>query len=90
MEMRLFGIGVAMGIYLWLTKRWVKSGKLDSRRAAAVWHSLFFALAGFAVTLIAVLSIESRIRFVSASAETLSLRELLMGLGGALLLGTWG
>ncbi|MFC1678849.1 signal peptidase I [Elusimicrobiota bacterium] len=90
METRLFWIGVAMGIYVWLSRRWIKSGKLDTRLRTAAWHALFDGLAGFGITLILVLSIESRIRLVSVSPGTMSIRELLISLGGALLAAGWG
>ena len=90
MEARLFWIGVGMGLYAWLTRRWLKDGTLDSKGRAAAWHGLFLALAGFAVMLILVLSVESRLRFVSAAAGILSAREVLAGLGGAALLGSFG
>lgn len=86
MEARLFWIGVTMGAYAWATKRW-KAG-LDGRKAAAAWHGLFYALAGFAVTLVAVLSIESRM--FPAASGSVSLRELLPGVVGGLVLGFWG
>ena len=90
METRLFFIGVAMGAYAFATRRWTKTGKLDSRTATALWHGLFYLLAGFGITLVAVLSIESRVRFVDAASGVLSAREILTGLLGGLLLGTWG
>jgi signal peptidase I len=90
METRLFFIGVAMGVYAYATRRWSKSGKLDSRMAASLWHALFYLLAGFGITLVAVLSIESRVRFVDAASGVLTMREILTGLVGGLLLGTWG
>lgn len=77
-----------MGAYAFASRKW--SDKLDSRMATAVWHALFYFLAGFGITLVAVLSIESRVRFVEASAGVLSIRELLTGLVGGLILGTWG
>jgi signal peptidase I len=88
MEERLFWIGITMGAYAWATKRWRPMGKLDDRKPAAAWHALFYALAGFALTLVAVLSIESR---MSPSASGLiSIREVLSGLAGAAALGLWG
>ena len=89
MEARLFWIGVAMFGYAWLTKRWLAEGKLEDKGRAASWHALFFGLAGFAVMLILVLSVESRIH-ISAAAGSLSLREILAGLGGGAALGLFG
>jgi len=90
METRLFWIGVAMGVYVWLTRRWSREGRLDDRARTACWHALFLFLAGFGVTLIAVLSIQSRIRFVSVAPGTMSLREIGLSLVGGLLLGGIG
>lgn len=90
METRLLCIGVAMAVYVFLSRRWIKSGRLDTRGRTASWHALFWALAGFGVTLILVLSIESRIRLVNVTPGTLSVRELLISLGGALLAAGFG
>lgn len=90
MEARLFWIGVFMGAYAWLTRRWTASGRLDTKGRAAAWHALFFGLAGFAVMLILVLSVESRLRFVSAAAGVLSWREVLVGLAGGTVLALFG
>jgi len=87
MEERLFLIGFAMGAYAWLTRRWTESGRLDRPAFAVFWHAVFFAIAGFAVTMIAMLSIESR-RF-SAPDGLLSSRQLLPSLCGAGVLGLW-
>lgn len=90
MEARLFWIGVAMFGYAWLSKRWSASGKLEDKLRAALWHALFLGLAGFSIMLIAVLSVESRLKFVGASAGSLSLREVLAGLAGGGLLAAFG
>ncbi|MFH1725170.1 MAG: signal peptidase I [Elusimicrobiota bacterium] len=90
METRLFWIGLVMGGYAWITRRWTRSGRLDTRAGTASWHALFFALAGFALTLVGVLWLESRGRFSSAVPGMLTPRELWAGLTGALLLGSWG
>jgi signal peptidase I len=90
MEARLFWIGIAMFGYAWASKRWTASGRLEDPRRAALWHALFLGLAGFSVMLIAVLSVESRLKFVGAAAGSLSLREVLAGLAGGALLGLFG
>jgi len=84
MEARLFWIGVAMGLYAWLTRRCIKTGRLDTRTSTALWHALFYAMAGFAVVLIAVLSIESRVHITKASFGVLGLREFMPSIGGAI------
>jgi signal peptidase I len=83
MEARLFWIGVGMGLYAWLTRRWSKAGRFDTRLSAALWHALFYAMAGFAVVLIAVLSIESRVHVAKASFGFWGLREFMPSFGGA-------
>jgi signal peptidase I len=88
MEERLFVIGIAMGAYAWLTRRWTDDGKLDHRWFAVFWHALFLGLAGFAITLVAVLSMESR-RF-SAPGGMFSYRQLIPALCGAGVLGLFG
>ncbi|TPW21189.1 MAG: signal peptidase I [Elusimicrobia bacterium] len=90
MEARLFWIGIAMFAYAWFTKRWTASGRLDDKLRASLWHALFLGLAGFSVTLIAVLSVESRLKFVGASAGSLSWREVVAGFVGGSLLGAFG
>lgn len=90
MEARLFWIGVAMYGYAWVSKRWSAAGRLDDPRRAALWHGVFLGLAGASVMLIAVLSVESRLKFVGAAAGALSMREVVAGLGAAALLGAFG
>jgi signal peptidase I len=87
MEERLFLIGFAMGAYAWLTRRWNENGRLDKPWFAVVWHAVFFAIAGFALTMIAMLSMESR-RF-SAPEGLFSPRQLWPSLCGAAVLGLW-
>ncbi len=78
-----------MGAYAWLSRRWTKSKSPKTRKAIALWHALFYTLAGFAITLIAVLSIESRVS-LSAAPNVFHLRELIPSLAGGLLLGGFG
>lgn len=79
-----------MGGYAWASRRFKQNGRLGTRTATALWHSLFFALAGFAVTLIAVLSIESRVQFIGSVPGLFDPRELLPSLAGGLLAGSIG
>ncbi len=90
MEERLFWIGAAMGLYAWGTRWAVARGRLDTRWGTTLWHALFCAAAGFASSLIAVMSIESRSRFSSIVVGALSARELGYSLAGAAALGIWG
>jgi signal peptidase I len=88
METRLFWIGIAMGAYAYAS-RWAKTnGKLGSRTAAALWHGLFLGLAGFAVTLIAVLSINARISLAGPTLRDFG--DIFPALLGGLVLGVFG
>lgn len=89
METRLFWIGVAMGGYALATRWGRNAGWLTGRNAVAGWHALFFALSGFALALVAALSLESRLNLGSAGGA-LSAKELLLAAGGALILGAYG
>lgn len=89
MEERLFWIGLSMGLYAWGTRYGTRSGRLDGRAWTGVWHGVFCALAGFAATLVAVMSLESRLRF-PVGGGGLSRGELAASLIGALALGVWG
>lgn len=89
MEERLFWIGVAMGLYAYGTRYGSTSGTLDTRLRTTIWHSLFCAIAGFAATMIAVMSLESRGRF-GTGLGVFSLREMYPASIGAILLGAWG
>lgn len=88
MEERLFWIGIAMGAYAWLTKRWTEDGRLDRRVFSAAWHALFFAIAGFAVAVVAMMSFESRRH--GGGADLWSARQLAPAFAAALLLGGLG
>ncbi|MFA5139570.1 MAG: signal peptidase I [Elusimicrobiota bacterium] len=88
METRLFWIGVSMGLYAWLSRRWGKSQRLNTRGGAAAWHALFLGMAGFAAVLILVLSLETRIQAKSLSPG--GHRDLIYACAGALVLGAFG
>ena len=90
MEERLFWIGVTMGLYAWGTRYGSGSGLLESRARTALWHSLFCFIAGFAATMVAMMSIESRARFTTLALGTISARELFPSAVGGLVLGLWG
>jgi signal peptidase I len=92
MEERLFFIGLAMGAYAWLSKKFKESQALDSSFTIGLWHGAFLALAGFSITIVLVMSFESRARFVVIAANVLSTTELYASLGVALaggLIGFW-
>ena len=90
MEERLFWIGLVMGFYAWGTRYGTKTGRLDNRKATALWHALFCGLAGFAAALVAAMSVESRARFSSVAVGILSPQEFHLSLAGGLACGAWG
>lgn len=90
MEERLFWIGTSLGIYAWATRYGQKSGKLDNRALTSLWHGVFLGLVGFVVTLVVMMSVESRVGYYSVAVGLLSPRELYASLFGALALGSYG
>jgi signal peptidase I len=90
MEERLFWIGIVMGAYAWASNRWKKSGAIDSAAKAGAWHGLFCAIAGFSITLVVVMSMESRTKFISIAADSFSSGEVYPSLVVALLAGIVG
>lgn len=76
MEERLFWIGLAMGGYSWGCRQWDKAGGPGSARKAGLWHALFCALAGFSVTLVLVMSMETRTKFISIASDAFSSGEV--------------
>jgi signal peptidase I len=88
MEERLICVGIALGAYAWVTRRWTSNGNLDRRWATAAWHCAFYALAGFAIVMVGMVSLDSR-RFVPAEGF-LSSRQMFPSLLGAAVLGAYG
>lgn len=88
METRLFWIGVAMVIYAWLSRRWGKGARLNTRGGAAAWHALFIGMAGFAAVLVLALSLETRIQ--AKGLVPGGHRDLVYACVGALVLGGMG
>jgi signal peptidase I len=76
MEERLFFIGLAMGAFTWLSRKFKETRALDTPTKVALWHAAFCGLAGFSISLVLVMSIESRARFVAIAANVLSTTEL--------------
>jgi signal peptidase I len=89
-EERLFFIGLAMGAFAWLSKKFKETGALDSPQKVGLWHGAFCALAGFSISLVLVMSIESRAKFVVIAANVLSTTELYTSLGVAFVAGILG
>ena len=90
MEERLFFIGLAMGAFAWLSKKFKDNDTLDTPVKVGLWHGLFCALAAFSICLVLVMSIESRSRFVAVAANVLSVAELYPSLAVALIAGIIG
>jgi signal peptidase I len=90
MEIRLLISGVVMLAYALLSRRFKKRKSLDSRTKCAAWHGVFFALAGFLLVMIAVLSVESRMSAASRVEGFFGPRQLIPSLIGAVLLGGLG
>lgn len=90
MEERLFFIGLAMGAYAWLSKKFKETNALDTPTKIALWHAAFMALTGFSVCLVLVMSLESRARFVAVAANVLSTAELYPSLAVAAVAGILG
>ena len=90
MEERLFFIGLAMGAFAWLSKKFKETKALDTPAKVGLWHAAFCALAGFSGSLVVVMSIESRARFVAVAANVLSTAELYPSLAVAAIAGVIG
>ncbi len=92
MEYRLFFIGLAMGGFAWFSRAWQKEGGPETPMKSALWHSLFFFLAGFSITMILSMSFETRDRFISVAAHVIPVGEVYRALlaGGVLgAIGFW-
>jgi signal peptidase I len=92
MEYRLFFIGLAMGAFAWFSRGWQKEGGPKTPMLSALWHALFFFLAGFSITMILSMSFETREKFISVAAYVIPVGELYRALlaGGVLgALGFW-
>lgn len=90
MEYRLFFIGVAMGAFAWFSRGWQKEGGPRTPRSSALWHALFFFLAGFSVTMILAMSFETRARFISVAAHVIPVGEIYPALAIGAVLGAIG
>ena len=90
MEYRLFFIGLAMGAFAWFSRGWQKQGGPTSAAQAGLWHGAFFFLSGFSVTMILAMSFETRARFISVAAHTLSVGEVYPALAIGAVLGVIG
>jgi signal peptidase I len=91
MEYRLFFIGLAMGTFAWFSRGWQKKGGPKTRRLSALWHGLFFFLAGFSSTLILSMSFfDTREKFILAAGQVIPVGELYLALPVGAVLGAIG
>ena len=90
MEIRLFFIGLAMGAVAWTGRQWSKTGAVDTPLKSGLWHGFFCFLSAFSIALVLVLSLESRVRFISVAAHVLSVAELYPSLAVGFIAGAIG
>ena len=90
MEYRLFFIGVLMGAYTWFSRGWQEEGGPKAPLPSALWHAAFLFLTGFSIAMIAVMSVETRTRFISFAAHALSVGEVYPALAAGAALGVLG
>ncbi len=90
MEERLFWIGLAMGAYAWLSKRWRERGAINSAAKAGLWHGLFCAMAGFSITIVLAMSMENRGPLIGFAANAYSAGEVYPSLAVGLVCGLLG
>lgn len=90
MEYRLFFIGLAMGAFAWFSRGWQKEGGPRTPMLSALWHSFFFFLAGFSITMILSMSFETREKFISVAAHVVPVGELYHALLAGVVLGVIG
>jgi signal peptidase I len=90
MEERLFFIGLAMAGYYWLSKRFKASGALDTPGKIGLWHGAFTALSGFSISLVLIMSMETRSKFITAVPGAFTTGELYPSLAIAAICGVIG
>ncbi|MFA6315785.1 MAG: signal peptidase I [Elusimicrobiota bacterium] len=90
METRLFWIGLAMGAYAWLSRKWKTSGKVDTPLKCGLWHGLFLGMSAFAVVLVLAMSMEGRAPRIGVAAGGLLSAEFYPALLAGLILGAVG
>lgn len=90
MEYRLFFIGVAMGAFAWFSRGWQEEGGPETPMKSALWHGLFYFLAGFSVAMILAMSFETSAKFISVAAHVIPVGEIYPALAIGLILGAIG
>ncbi len=90
MEERLFFIGLAMCGYYLLSIKFKKTNALDTPGKIGLWHALFTALSGFSVSLVLVMSVETRSRYITVVPGAFTTGELYPSLAVAAICGIIG
>ncbi len=92
MEERLFFVGLAMGAFAWLSRRWSESQSLDTATKTGLWHGFFCGLAAFSAVWVIMMSLDSRAKFISIAAHAVSTTELYPSLAAGVIaaaIGFW-
>jgi signal peptidase I len=76
MEERLLFIGLSLGAYAWVSRRWQNEGGMRTQLSSAAWHGLFYWIAGLSISMILSMVFESRARVVSVAAHALRLGDI--------------
>jgi signal peptidase I len=90
MEERLFFVGLAMGAFAWLSRRWDQSKSLDTAVKSGLWHGAFCALSAFSAVWVIMMSLDSRAKFISIAAQAVSTTELYPSLAAGAVFGVIG
>ncbi len=90
MEERLFMIGVAMFIYYALSRRFKRTNALDTPSKVGLWHAIFTALSGFSISLVLVMSMETRSKYITVVPGAFTTGELYPSLAIAAICGAIG
>ena len=90
METRLFFIGLAMAAYAWLSRRFKENKTLDTANKAGAWHAAFCAIAGFSISLVLVMSMDTRGKFLGVAVDAFSTTEVYPSLVVGLVCGFFG
>ncbi|MDD5629466.1 MAG: signal peptidase I, partial [Elusimicrobia bacterium] len=90
MEERLFIVGLAMGAFAWLSKRFGATQSLDTSVKTGLWHGVFCGLSAFSAVWVIMMSLDSRAKFISIAAQAVSTTELYPSLAAGVVAGVVG